>query len=114
LSLKNWISIIILTFLLFSCGKSKVPKYTLELPKEKLIAIMIDLHVAEIAIQEFPPEQQDSMKMIYVTQIFTIHKTDKSKFESSYNELLKNPVLNSHIQTAVLDTIKVLQEKIRE
>ncbi len=78
-----------------------------------MIAIMVDLHVAEIAIQEYPTEEQDSIKMIFVTQIFSIHNTDKKKFENEYNTLLLNPLLNSKLQSEVLDTIKSIQNKFR-
>jgi hypothetical protein len=104
---------VILTLGLFfiACRKDKIPKYDLKIPRNKMVAIMVDLHVAEIAIQEYPQEQQDSIKMIYVTQIFEIHKTDKKLFEENYASLLKKPVLNSNVQSEVLDSIKVLNLK---
>ena len=96
---------------LFACSNDKTPKYDLEIPRDKMVAIMVDLHVAEIAMQEYPQEQQDSIKMIYVTQIFKIHNVDKSIFEKNHGSLLKNPLLNSAVQAEVLDTIKVLNLK---
>jgi Domain of unknown function (DUF4296) len=110
--MKN-IFFILLIFSIIACKNSKIPKYTLDIPKEKMIAIMIDLHVAEIAIQEFLPDQQDSMKTIFVTQIFKIHKTDKAKFESNFKKLIGNAELNSSVQTEVLDSVRSINEKYK-
>lgn len=109
--MKFFLSVFLVICLFFSCKKDKTPEYNLEIPRKKMVAIMVDLHVAEIAMQEYPQNQQDSIKMIYVTQIFEIHKTDKKLFDKSHAELLKNPLLNSNVQTEILDTIRVLNLK---
>jgi hypothetical protein len=109
------IRLILFSYLFFLCSCKKdndnVP-YTLEYPREKLIPLMIDMHVAEAALQQFQTQEKDSMKAVFITQILKIHKLDKKDLEKIMSDLRSDAFLNSMIQEQVMDSVRVFEERI--
>ncbi|MCB0646198.1 MAG: DUF4296 domain-containing protein [Saprospiraceae bacterium] len=99
-----------LLILLFSaCGKDKnkqeTPEYNLPIPREKLVNILADIYVAEASLIEYTADKQDSMRKLFITEIFTIHNLDKTYFDSIQRVLSNNVDLFNDVHHEVLDSI---------
>lgn len=94
-----------------SCKRTDDDKavYNLNIPKEKLIGVMIDLNVAEGATQLLLPNQMDSIRSSYLTQILTIHNVNKIDLDEALKQLYAQPKLNEEFQLAVLDSIRKIE-----
>lgn len=105
------IPIILAIILLFlsACGKNKnkeeVPEYDLPIPREKMVNILADIYVAEASLIEYTADKQDSMRKLFITEIFTIHNMDKGYFDSIQKVLSHNTDLFNDVHHEVLDTI---------
>lgn len=99
---------IILLFL-SACGKSKneqeTPEYDLPIPRDKMVNILADIYVAEASLIEYTADKQDSMRKLFITEIFTIHNLDKDYFDSIQKVLSHDVELFNDVHNEVLDTI---------
>ncbi len=91
-----------------NCGKKK----ELPIPKEQLIKVLVDIHLAEGAMQTITHEElTDSLTNAYYDQIYAMHNIDQQQFESTMEQLREDPYILSDLYTAVLDTISLRMEK---
>lgn len=90
-----------------SCRKKldEVANYDLAIPREKMVSILTDIYLAEAALIEYSTEKQDSMRKLFITEIFTIQKTDKALFDSTLVLLGKNALLYNDIHNEILDSL---------
>ena len=66
----RFLSLIFFVIFFFSCG----PKPTvLPIEKESLIPVLVDVHIAEAAVQSLRKQEKDSVIQVYYDQIFEIH-----------------------------------------
>lgn len=104
--LKEIKPIILTVFFSILLGTGCEFKRSLPVAKEKLVQVLVDIHIAEGATQQITqPELKDSLVQIYYGQIFKIHSIDETAFYESMAMLRENPYLLSELYTAVLDTI---------
>jgi hypothetical protein len=108
--MKKIVGFIILFLCVYSC-KPKPKVYDFEIPQNKLVGILADLHVAEAAIGQYTEEKKDSMRTLFVTEIFQIQKIDKALFDTIVSQLNYHPELNYEIQRMVFDSLKSLENK---
>ncbi len=104
--------LIIMVFLLalsvLSCKKTlKAPAYNFELPREKLVSVLLDVYLAEAALLEYEKSYQDSMRKMFITEIFTIHKIDKVLFDTTMVQLAQFPELYKDIHSQITDSLKL-------
>lgn len=92
------ISIIALFILLIACKEEKVG---LTLEKEKLVAIIADLHLAEEMVGKFRQEEKDSVRTRYLSDISEIHQVDTSMIFSEIKIIQDNPELGLDVYTDV-------------
>ncbi|MCG8328109.1 MAG: DUF4296 domain-containing protein [Chitinophagales bacterium] len=71
-----------------ACGREEAP---LPLTEDKLVAVIVDAHIAEAALQNLRGDLKDSMATIYYEQICTIHNIEKADFDSSMALLRERP-----------------------
>lgn len=76
-----FVNIILIVFTI-SCnsGEEKPP-----IDKEKLVQILVDVHIAEAAVQDYSGLQKDSIGKVYYKQLFSLHHvTEKDFYRSMY------------------------------
>jgi hypothetical protein len=98
---------IVLSSLFFACAsKNQTP--TGVIPKEKMVALLIDIEIAEATINERRYAIYDTGKAAYYkmeAQIFKKHQTDSSKYRRSMQFYSKNLAVMEGIYTTVLDSL---------
>ena len=61
----------------------------------------MDVHLAEVALQQVGKLNRDSMQEVYFEQIFTIHGVQKEDFEGTIEMMRRDPVLLREIYEEV-------------
>ena len=107
LSIRNlFISAVIFTFLI-SC-KNEV-KNLLPMEEEKVISLLGDMHFAKSAALIHRMEDRDSMKVVYESQVFEIHKVSKQEYEKLIEALESDLNLYFEIEKKVHKHLKDIQ-----
>jgi len=79
------------------------------LNKEKMIAMLADIHLAEAKLAGMgnnTQAQRDSTADVYYATIFNIHKIKADDFNSSMNAYMQNPQALSQIYEKVLEKLQ--------
>lgn len=63
------------------------PSPTLPVDEALLIKVLADVHIAEVAVQNFAGTHKDSIKRIYYQQIYDIHGISETDFRASLQVL---------------------------
>lgn len=105
---------ILILFLITACSSKQN-----ELPpidKEKMQAILIDMHFAQAATQ-FRLVSKDSLLRVhksgYFPQIFETHNTNEAEYELSYNYYLNHPEILLDMYTYVTEELTKMEAKIQ-
>ena len=98
-------------FLLPSClSRSSEP---LPIDKEKLEAVMLDVHVAEAAMAQLQGgTKKDSLANRYYDQIAEIHQIDRETLDSCLAILQRNPELTMEIYEKMAEEME--KEKLKK
>lgn len=75
---------IILLILITSCRSSSPP---LPIEEKVLVKVLADVHIAEVAVQNFAGAHKDSIKRIYYQQIYAIHGISEADFKAALQVL---------------------------
>lgn len=107
-----------LLFFLFcaavSCGQDED---TGGIEEDKLIAVLIDVHIAEAAVQALRGETKDSVINVYYDQICTIHGVGRDEFETTMEKYRNEPKRMEALYGRVLEEMErqeVEEEKEEE
>ena len=84
-------------------GCNDAPVWPME--EEKLVNLLVDLHVAEAAANNLHGTLKDSVINVYYNQVFTIHDIDSVKFDQVYNQLEAQPELHLYVYELVINEI---------
>ena len=74
----------------------------LEIPQEKLVMILADVHIIEGALLSILPSEKDSLKTLYYQQVFEIHEVSEEAFDHDVKILKLNPKLMEQVYEEVL------------
>lgn len=96
--------------LFFSCGKEEVP---IPLSEEKMIDVLIDLHMAESMIEKLPLTDRDTVGHVYYRMIYREHGVSEEDFDQSIAVLREDPVRLNAIYEQVLEKLNVLEATAR-
>ncbi len=96
---------------LFSCQKEKA---SLTIEEDKMIMILLDVYLAEGAIQPVNMKTKDSLAVTYYEQIFKIHDIREEDFLENIKILRENPILSKGIYKKVLSKHGEILEKSRK
>lgn len=92
---------------LVSCTKEvEIPKDILG--KEKMVKILVDIHLAEarVSVKNLPSDTSKKLFDAYQMAIYKAHTTDSTKFKKSYRYYLNENVKKmDEIYAAVVDTL---------
>jgi hypothetical protein len=109
---KSFLAIIILVAT--SCGSDKPPKQVLG--EGEMISFLIDLHIAEAAVQNLRLKV-DSSKVVFEVEnryLLQKHNITDSVFLNSYNYYLAHPKQLEIIYSAVVDSISLRQSLLNK
>ena len=91
--LKRIVAFIFMGLLLMGCSSKQVETPAGIIPREKMIAVLIDIHEAEARIQAFNLHSNDSTRKIeygYYNFIFKKHHINSTEFKASFDYYTKN------------------------
>jgi len=71
--------LILLFLAISSCRRTP----SMPIDEAKLVKVLADVHIAEVAVQNFAGTHKDSIKRIYYQQIYDIHGISEADFKSS-------------------------------
>ena len=96
------LSAIVLALLLSSCIDEK-PTYTLS--EDQLIDILVDVHLAEAALQNYYGEEKDSITEELYEALFTFNAIDSTTFRENLKSLRRDPKKLQKIYTMVVEEL---------
>ena len=99
-----------LLFLLISCGEKEIP---IPLSEEKMIAVLIDMHMAESMIEKLPVLDRDTVGNVYYRMIYRTHGISKEDFDESISILREDPVRLNKVYSEILEQLNVLEATSR-
>jgi len=79
-----------------------------------LRAVLIDLYVAEAALQSLPKEKVDSLTQVYRGQIADIHSVDMTVVDDDLALMQKTPGLWKQYQIAIEDSLTLLDKRFEK
>ncbi len=88
--------------IVFSC-KEESPKLSVQ--QESLIKILMDVHLAEAALQNYYGDNKDSLADHYYGQIYQFHNIEKEELSQNLEILRKNPAKLKSIYTIVVEEL---------
>lgn len=107
----------LLTFILF-IALSGVQKFSAPavLPKDQMIAILLDLELAKAMVQYYSDDEvtfyhwfEENSSLIYQA-----HATEPILFQNSYQYYLAHPKVMQEIYESVIDRLEELLEQVKE
>ena len=99
----------LLLLLLPACQNEKKQKKPLPMAEDKLVQVLTDVHLAEVAGQSLLGPARDSLQAEYYRQIFRMHQADSAAFFQSLDMLLKEPERAKEIYEKVLENLAKIE-----
>ncbi len=84
------------------------------LSEQKMTAILVDIHIAEGAMQNLTQVKRDSLSGIYYEQIFEIHDIKPQDYVEMMQYLKKNPKKMEALYKKVLEKLELMTQKVQE
>ncbi|MEZ5058701.1 MAG: DUF4296 domain-containing protein [Saprospiraceae bacterium] len=103
--MNNRYGIFSIFFLIILSACNKQEAVELPFPREKVVAILADVHVSEAALQPLFGEVKDSISKIYYQQIYEIHDIDSEQLKALMTTLKDHPKEMEAIYEEVIDEI---------
>lgn len=92
--------------LVTACREEAIP---IPLSEEKIIDVLIDLHMAESMINKLPLTDRDSVGHVYYRMIYREHGVAKESFDESIDILREDPIRLNAIYEQILEKLNVLE-----
>ncbi|MDZ4681435.1 MAG: DUF4296 domain-containing protein [Saprospiraceae bacterium] len=86
--LKKSIFFIAICLFCFACGAGKEAP---EIEESKLVPLLVDVHIAEVAIQDATATAKDSIAELWYGYVFKQHGVEQESFEQTMRALRKDP-----------------------
>ena len=99
-----------LLFFVISCGEKEIP---IPLSEEKMIEVLIDIHMAESMIEKLPVLDRDTVGSVYYRMIYRTHGISKEDFDESISILREDPVRLNKVYSEILEQLNVLEATSR-
>lgn len=97
------ISFILALFALSACHSDR---NNLPIPKEKLLPVLIDIHMVEAVVDNDSQVMKDSLTTLYYPQIFEKHGVTAKDFDSTVKFMNERPQLMHSIYDDVMKEIQ--------
>lgn len=106
-------SVYCLFFILFTLLACKKDKVQLPISRDKMVAVLVDIHIAEAYIESVNPALKDSMARIYYPQIFKHNGITAKLYDSAFSVLSNQPQMMRNVYDEVLLKIEKRQKEIK-
>ena len=103
-------SVFALFFIFFTLYACKDGKAIMPIPKETMVTVLADIHMAEAYIESVSPALKDSMAKQYYPQIFKHNGITAKLYDSAFSVLSNQPDLMKSIYDDVLTKIDERQK----
>jgi Domain of unknown function (DUF4296) len=100
-----------LSFFTFNACENNTSQ--LPMPKDKVVELLADIHMADAYVESVNPTMKDSMAKLYYPQIFKHHGITTTVYDSTFAVLSKHPDLMKNVYDAVLLKIEERQKIMR-
>ncbi|MEL6865097.1 MAG: DUF4296 domain-containing protein [Bacteroidota bacterium] len=84
------------------------------LPEEKLVEVLVDVHMAQSALQSIDRERSDSLGRVYYDQIFQIHEVEEATFRKDVVLIRSNPELSKSVYEKVMEALSTHEARQKE
>lgn len=97
------------------CGCYRpIPTETPIIPREQMIPVLKDIHLAEALLVEIQDNRaKDSIARLYYAQIYAIHRIDPLDFEQSYNAYVGDPHALDSLYRDVIQALDTERNKLK-
>ncbi len=75
------------------------------LPKDTMVNILVDVHVAEAALIGLAEQHKDSLAEVYYQQIYEIHGVSEESFSREMDYIKRHPEYMDDLYTLVLEEL---------
>lgn len=99
---------IIGVMIFFAACKKTSPTTTFlqpDLAEDKMIAVLLDIHLAEAAVQTEKNAQKDSLLYLYYQDIYRIHNITQDDFERNLEAWFDNPEIADKLYEKVVESL---------
>jgi hypothetical protein len=103
-----------LTISFLSCGKKKIEIPATVLPKEKMVPVIVDIHLAQAAAVIRNPS--DSLHYTfgdYLPYILKLHDIPRAEYDSSISFYTSHPELMKEIYDDVINELSKKQSEVK-
>jgi hypothetical protein len=90
---------------LFLAGCAAHPAEPLPIEREKLKAILLDIHLAEQAMSHLTGNVKDSTAVKYYDQVMKIHQVERVEIDTCLAILKRNPGLMEELYDEMLEEV---------
>ncbi|KAA3630020.1 MAG: DUF4296 domain-containing protein [Bacteroidetes bacterium] len=104
--------VLILFSVLASCSPKEIEE-PLPFSDEKIINILIDVHISEAALQTLGRVVKDSMKEVYMNQVAEIHEIERQQLEELLGELRNRPADLKRLYSGMLEEIEIKENELK-
>lgn len=110
MSEKKILLFLLTIFTFLSCEK-QVSQSDFQVEPEKMVIVLADVHIAEIAMQGMASERKDSMAQVYYSQIFEMHGVEEETFNHDLDIIRSNPKILKEYYTKVMELLNKKEVK---
>ena len=101
--------IIVFLLLVSACKKQQVPS----VDQQRMINILVDIHLVEASLLGFSEEQKDSLSDLYYHQIYEIHSITEDSFLNEMKFLKSHPDYMIETYEKVLEEISKRENELK-
>lgn len=96
---------------LFSCSQQPAPKGLLS--EDKMVSIIVDIHLTEGFVQSLPIPYDSSKKVYPVLEqdVFAKHGVADSVYIASLQYYLRDPVFMERVYSRAIDSLTVIEKR---
>jgi hypothetical protein len=107
---KKIIPLILTVFSLYACGNEKVPPGILG--EDKMVEVMIDIHLAEGLVSTFPIHYDSSRALypMFEKEVFKKHQIPDSVFVKSLEYYMRDARFMDRLYARTIDSLHVIEK----
>ena len=95
----------IFALLICSLAACKNEAPSLSVPDSKMVQILVDVHIAEAAMQNLSIPTKDSLTELYYSQIFEIHNITPEQFQKDMDFIKHDPLTLERLYDRVMEVL---------
>lgn len=108
--MKKLVILILLAITLYSCSKQRVPEGLLT--EDKMVELLIDIHLAEGLVSTFPIHYDSSRTLypLFEKEIFKKHQVPDSVFRKSLEFYMRDAKVMDRLYARTIDSLHVVEK----